>query len=153
MAALILAVAGCGSDYTGPGEGLESATYNLQSINGSAVPLTAAIRGNVRVEILSATLSIISAYRFTNTTTYRRTENGVTVTQPVETCVGTYIVSPQATGAKIYFTEPGSENVTCGVQLSVTGVGGRTRSYTGVWNGGNGFAIDFDVTTHSVYTK
>jgi hypothetical protein len=153
MVALILVAAGCGKDYTGPGEGLESATYNLQLINGQAVPLTAAIRGNVRVEILSATLSIISAYRFTNTTTYRRTENGVTVTQPVETCVGTYIVSPQAKGAKVFFTESGAENASCGVQLSATGVGGRTRSYTGVWDGENGFAIDFDVTTHSVYTK
>ena len=153
LAATILPAVACSKEFMGVGEGIPPATFTLQSINGQTVPLTAAIRGTVRVEILSGTFKIESTYQFTNSTTYRRTENGQ-VTTVVENCVGTY--DPIITSGGITtlaFSEKGSENTQCGVQLSPTGNGGRDRNYPGTWNGGNTLTADFDVTTHAVYGK
>jgi hypothetical protein len=105
------------------------------------------------VEILSGTFVIESTFRFTNSTTYRRTENGQATTV-VENCVGTYDPTITTAGVTtLAFSEQGSENTQCGVQLSPTGTGGRTRNYGGTWNGANTLTADFDVTTHSVYGK
>ena len=153
LAALILVAPACAKEFTGVGEGIPVATFTLQSINGLTVPLTAAIHGTVRVEILSGTFKIESTYQFTNSTTYRRTENGQATTV-VENCVGTY--DPIITSGGITtlaFSEKGSENTQCGVQLSPTGTGGRIRNYPGTWNGGSTLTADFDLTTHTVYTK
>jgi hypothetical protein len=153
LAALILSVGACSKEVTGVGEGIPPATFTLQTINGLTVPLTAAIRGTVRVEILSGTFKIESTYQFTNSTTYRRTENGQATTV-VENCVGTYDPTSTTGGiTTLVFTEKGSENSQCGVQLSPTGFGGRDRNYSGSWNGANSLTIDFDVTTRSVYGK
>lgn len=152
LAASMIAGTACSKEYTGPGEGLPSASYNLQTINGQGIPLTVAIRGPVRIEILSGAFNILSTFRFSSSATYRRTDNGV-VTTAVETCVGTYNVSNTPTGTNIQFSEPGSQNTQCGIQLSPTGVGGKDRSYTGVWDGANHLTIDFDVTTKSVFVK
>jgi hypothetical protein len=155
LAALIFAAAACSTDYTGPnGEGIPSADFNLQSVNAQGIPLTAAIRNGVRIEILSGTFDIISSYRFTSSTTYRRTETNGQFSTAVENCIGTYAVSHLATGgANIVFTELGSENAGCGVQLSPVGLGGRNRTYSGNWDGGSKLTVDFDVTTRSVYGK
>src|SRR5437763_12025186 len=153
LVALILAAPGCAKDFTGVGEGIPPATFELRTINGQTVPLTAAIRGTTRIQILSGTFKIESTFQFTNTTTYRRTENG-TVTTVVENCVGTYDPVITTNGiTTLAFAEKGSENTQCGVQLSPTGVGGRTRNYGGTWDGANTLTADFDITTHSVYSK
>jgi hypothetical protein len=153
VTALILAGAACTKEFTGVGEGIPLATFELRTINGQTVPLTAAIRGNTRVEILSGTFKIESTFQFTNSTTYRRTENGV-VTTVVENCVGTYNATSTTGGiTTLAFSEKGSENTQCGVQLSPTGTGGRTRNYGGTWDGANTLTADFDITTHSVYSK
>ena len=152
LVALLFAGSACSKEYTGPGEGLPSATYSLQTINAQSIPLTVAIRGPVRIEILSGTFEILSTFRFSSSATYRRTENGVATTS-VETCVGTYNVSNTPTGTNVTFTEPGPLNTQCGVQLSPTGVGGKDRNYTGVWDGANHLTIDFDVTTRSLFVK
>ena len=153
LAALILAAPACAKDFTGVGEGIPQATFTLQTINGLTVPLTAAIRGTVRVEILSGTFTIESTYQFSNTTTYRRTENGQ-VTTAVEKCVGTYDPTITTGGiTSLAFSEQGADNTQCGVQLSPTATGGRTRNYPGTWNGSTTLTADFDVTTHSVYVK
>jgi hypothetical protein len=153
LAALIPAVADCSKGYTGPEEGIPPASFALKTINGQPVPLTAAIRGAVRVEILSATFKIESTFKFTNSTTYRRTENGQ-VSTSVEDCVGTYFVTNTTAGtATIIFRELGGENTLCGVQLSPVGIGGHDREYTGTWDGANTLTVDFDQTTHSVYGK
>lgn len=153
LAALILVAPACSKEFTGVGEGIPPATFTLQTINGQTVPLTAVIRGTVRVEILSGTFKIESTFEFTNSTTYRRTENGQ-VTTAVENCVGTYDPTITTGGiTTLVFSEKGSENTQCGVQLSPTGFGGRDRNYGGTWNGSNSLTIDFDVTTRSVYGK
>ena len=155
IAALFFSVAACSSDYTGPnGEGIPSASFTLQTINAQGVPLTAAIRNGVRIEILSGTFNIVSTYRFTSSTTYRTTQPNGQFSTSVENCVGTYAVSHLATGAaNIVFTELGSENAECGVALSPLLVGGRNRTYSGNWDGASKLTIDFDVTTHSIYGK
>src|SRR5689334_6274186 len=89
--ALFVVLAACSGEYTGPnGEGIPSAHFNLQSINAQGVPVTAAIRNGVRIEIISGTFDIISTYRFTSSTTYRRTETNGQFSTAVENCVGTY---------------------------------------------------------------
>ncbi len=155
VAALFFAVAACSGDYTGPnGEGIANADFNLQTINAQAVPLTAAIRNGVRIEIISGTFDIISSYKFTSSTTYRTTQTNGQFSTAVENCFGTYAVSHLATGgANIVFTELGSENTECGVALSPLGVGGRNRTYSGSWDGASKLTVDFDVTTHSIYSK
>jgi len=151
LAPLILPALSCSKEFTGVGEGIPEATFALQTINGQTVPLTAAIHGTARVEILSATFKIESTYQFTNSTTYRRTENGQ-VTMVVENCVGTYEVTITTGGiTTLAFSERGSENTQCGVQLS--GIGGRDRNYGGTWNGSNTLTVDFDLTTHAVFGK
>ena len=153
LGALILPSVACSTEFTGVGEGIPPATFTLQTINGQTVPLTAVIRGTVRVEILSGTFKIDNTYQFTNSTTYRRTENGQ-VTTAVENCVGTYDPTITTGGVtSLAFSEKGSENAQCGVQLSPTSTGGRNRNYPGTWNGSNTLTADFDVTTHSVYSK
>lgn len=150
LVALILAAPACAKDFTGVGEGIPSATFTLRTINGQTVPLTAAIRGTARIEILDGTFNIVNTFQFTNSTTYRRTDNGQ-VTTVVETCVGTYDPTITTNGVtSLAFVEKGSENAQCGVQL---GAGGRDRNYPGTWNGSNTLTADFDVTTHSVYSK
>ena len=120
----------------GGGAGATSTTVQIQG-SDSFVP-------NNKIE---------STFQFTNTTTYRRTENG-TVTTVVENCVGTYDPVITTNGiTTLAFAEKGSENTQCGVQLSPTGVGGRTRNYGGTWDGANTLTADFDITTHSVYSK
>ena len=153
FAALILAAPACSKEFTGVGEGIPPATFTLQTINGQTVPLTAVIRGTVRVEILSGTFKIENTFQFTNSTTYRRTENGVATTA-VENCVGTYDPTITTNGVTtLAFSELGADNAQCGVQLSPTSTGGRTRNYPGTWNGSNTLTADFDVTTHAVYSK
>jgi hypothetical protein len=153
LAALLLVAPACSKEFTGVGEGIPPATFTLQTINGQPVPLTAAIHGTTRIEILSGTFKIESTYQFTNSATYRRTENGQ-VTTVVENCVGTYDPVITTGGVtSLSFTEQGADNPQCGVQLSPTGTGGRTRNYPGTWNGANTLTLDFDLTTHSVYGK
>ncbi|MFN2601478.1 MAG: hypothetical protein ABR582_01845 [Gemmatimonadaceae bacterium] len=150
LAALLLVAPACSKEFVGVGEGIPPASFTLQTINGQSVPLTAAIRGTVRVEILSGTFTIESTYQFTNSTTYRRTENGQATTV-VENCVGTYDPTITTGGiTTLAFSELGADNAQCGVQL---GAGGRTRNYSGTWNGSNTLTADFDITTHSVYGK
>ena len=153
VTALIHVGAACSKEYTGPGEGIPNASFTLQTINTQAVPLTAAIRNGVRIEILSGDFKIISSYQFTSATNYRRTETTGQVSTSTETCVGTYAVSHLTTGATMVFTELGSENSGCGIQLSPLGVGGRNRNYSGAWDGASKLTVDFDVTTRSIYGK
>jgi hypothetical protein len=150
FAALVVGTIACSKETTGIGEGLPSATFTLRTINGQNVPLLVAIRNGVRIEILDGTFKIESTSRFTSSATYRRTDTNGAVSTAVENCIGTYNVSNSATSSKVLFTELGSENANCGVQL---GAGGRDRNYTGTWDGANTLAVDFDVTTHSVFTK
>lgn len=154
IAALFLTAAACSKDYTGPnGEGISPEGFTLQTVNAQAIPLTAAIRNGVRIEIISGTFDITSSYQFMSSTTYRRTETNGQFSTAVENCVGTYAVSHLASGAaNIVFTELGSQNAECGVQLSPVGVGGRNRVYSGTWDGANVLTVDFDVTTRSIYT-
>ena len=153
LIALLLVAPACAKDFTGVGEGIDPATFELRTVNGQNVPLTAVIRGTTRIEILSGTFKIESTYQFTNSTTYRRTENG-TVSTVTENCVGTYDPTFTNNGiTTLAFSENGADNTQCGVQLSPTGVGGRTRNYPGTWNGSNTLTADFDITTHSVYSK
>lgn len=155
VAALLLAGSACSKEFTGVGEGIDPATFTLRTINGQTVPLTAAIRnnGNLRIEILDGTFKIESTYQFSQTTSYRRTENG-TVTTSTEKCIGTYNVTITTGGiTTLVFVEKGSENTQCGIQLSPTGVGGRDRNYSGSFDGDHNITVDFDVTTHSAYNK
>jgi hypothetical protein len=121
---------------TDPGLDAMFGTYGLISINALAVPVTVSLTSTKKVEIMSSTLNLNSSGAFTNATTYRTSENGV-VTTKTETCGGNFLVH-QST---ISFSENVVTNTTCGSR------------YPGLWNGVNTIAIDFDPTTHAVFTK
>jgi len=136
FAALFPACSSKKGGTTDPGLDAMFGTYGLISINALAVPVTVSLTSTKKVEIMSSTLIVNSSGSFTNATTYRTTENGVATTK-TETCGGNYLVH-QST---LSFSENVVTNTTCGSR------------YSGLWNGVNVIAVDFDPTTHAVFSK
>lgn len=88
--ASVLAVTACGDSLTGT-SGPEG-TWYLQSINGASPPVTIVNTTDYRLEVLSGVLDLESNGTYTNSFTYRETENGVPATVQ-ETEFGTYFQS------------------------------------------------------------
>ncbi|HEX6251952.1 MAG TPA: hypothetical protein VFZ56_11010 [Gemmatimonadaceae bacterium] len=86
--ASVLAISACGDGPTGLSGSAEGRWF-LQSINGTPPPVTIIDITSYRLEVLSGVLDLESNGTYTNTFTYRETENGFpdTVT---ETEFGTY---------------------------------------------------------------
>ena len=83
--------AGCGSDsITDPRQAV-AGSYALMSFDGKQLPATI-LAGDPQVDVVSDELMLTSSGSFTQNTTFRVTESGVTSTQAVAD-VGTYTVS------------------------------------------------------------
>jgi hypothetical protein len=96
MRRLILAIGAvsllaCGdSDPSGPGSASAEGTWDLITINGSPLPFTVIeLAGSYRFEVISDRFVAHSSGTWTETFTYRETEEGV-VTTTTETDVGTW---------------------------------------------------------------
>jgi hypothetical protein len=90
LGVLALALA-CG-DSTGPTEASVAGTWNLQSINGTALPFVVAQTGTDKVEVTADVLTVTSSGSFTEITTIRTTQNGATTTQTIPDA-GTYVLN------------------------------------------------------------
>lgn len=134
-----LAGPACGGKQITSDESIPPARYTLVSLNGQAPPIFIEFNptGSHTVEVTGATFTIISAGRFTNSSTYRQTDIGI-VTTFGQDCTGTFTQNQQS----LVFQEvTSSSNAVCG------------RLYTGVWDGANRLTVDFDPTTLSIYEK
>ena len=90
--ALFLPLAACGDDDgVGPGADVVG-TFNLQTINGAALPAVVLQIGADRIEITSGSIALNENRTFSAALTFRETVGGV-VTTETETDSGTYTVS------------------------------------------------------------
>jgi hypothetical protein len=91
LAFAVFAVVGCGSDSTGVAASAEG-TWNLQTVNGSGLPFTAAFIANpvYRLEILSDQFVVHADGTYSESFTTRET-NGTTVTTTTDTDNGTWV--------------------------------------------------------------
>jgi hypothetical protein len=121
LAALILA-ASCGGDSTAPTTVSVAGTWNLQTINGTALPYVLEQTGADKTEITSDVFNVASTGSFTQTTTVRFTQNGAVTTQSVADA-GSYTVS--GTAVNFTFNSDGSTGTgsLSGNTLTVTSSG------------------------------
>ena len=91
LACASVALLGCGGDSTGPAASFEG-TWNLQTINGSALPYTAVFVASplYKLEILSDQVIANADGTFTESAQVRET-NGSTVTTSTEGDNGTWV--------------------------------------------------------------
>ena len=87
-------LAGCDSDdTTGPSQNSVSGTWNLTTVNGSALPFT--LQSTPKIEVLSDQLVVSANGTFTESTQLRFT-NGTIVTTQTIADAGTYSLSGTA---------------------------------------------------------
>src|SRR5690606_33726468 len=91
--ALLIPLAGCGDDGSGPEEQEEIfGTYTLRTINGNAVPFTLGDNGSLKVEVTGGHIVLNEDLSYSEIRGYRTTENGVITTED-EAYDGTYTYS------------------------------------------------------------
>jgi hypothetical protein len=99
-------VVGCGSDSsTGPSQASIVGTWELKTINGTALPFVVAQVGTNKVELLSDVFTINAGGSFTQTTTVRSTVNGQASTSS-EADAGSYTLN--GTAVTLKFNSDGS---------------------------------------------
>lgn len=107
-AALIAVASACGGDSDGITEVASvSGTYSLQSVNGAPLPFVFFDDGEYKLEVTGASYTLTSTGTFSNTATYRETENGV-ISTSTETVMGSYSVS----AGTVTFIDTDGETVT-----------------------------------------
>jgi hypothetical protein len=80
LALLIVAIS-CSDSTTAPTFASVAGTWSLQTINGTPLPFTTSQSATDRTEILSDIVNATSSGTFTETTTFRITQNGSVSTQ------------------------------------------------------------------------
>lgn len=103
--ALLALTLACGGDSTGPTEASVAGTWNLQSVNGTALPFIVSQTGTNKVEITADVLTVTSSGSFTEITTLRTTQNGTATTQTVADA-GSYVLN--GNNATFQFQSDGS---------------------------------------------
>ncbi|HEX6576074.1 MAG TPA: hypothetical protein VF042_13990 [Gemmatimonadaceae bacterium] len=92
LIAILLVTLACSGDSTGPTQSSVAGTWNLQTINGAALPFVVAQTGANKVEITGDVLTVTNSGSFTEITTIRTTQNGASTTQTVPDA-GTYVLN------------------------------------------------------------
>lgn len=106
--ALLGLVAACGGGNDGINEPRSVAgTYTLQTVNGAALPFVVFETAGYKIEVTGASYVLASAGTFSNSASFRETENGV-VTTSTETVTGQYTVS----GSNVTFTDSDGDVIT-----------------------------------------
>ena len=102
---LVLAGVACGGDATAPQVVSVAGAWTLQSINGTTLPFVVAQTGANKVEVVSDVITVVATGSFTQTTTYRTTDNGHVTTESFADA-GSYTVNGNAD--TFHFTSDGS---------------------------------------------
>ena len=95
---LALAAAACSSDSSGPDVSVVG-TWQLQTVNGQALPYVVAQSGSDKIEVTSDVLTVAEGGAFTEITTIRVTSGGTVTTQSIPDA-GSYSVN----GTAVNFT-------------------------------------------------
>jgi hypothetical protein len=90
--ALLALTLACSNDSTAPTAASVAGTWNLQSVNGTALPFIVAQTGTNKVEITADVLTATPSGSFTEITTIRTTQNGVATTQ-TSPDAGSYVLN------------------------------------------------------------
>lgn len=131
----LVAACGGGDSAAGPsGEANIAGSYNLQSLNGAALPALFGASGATRVDVTAGNFSINANNTFSSSHTFRVTTGGQVATLS-ETCTGTY----SRTGTSLAFTEAFSGDF-CG--------GGYNGSVSG-----NDLIVSYDSQLQAVYRR
>lgn len=104
---VLAACGGSDSSSTGPTLASIAGTWNLTTVNGTALPFTVSNTGGVKTEILSEAAVVSANGTFTQTEQIRTTFNGQATTTPLQTA-GTFSLS----GNLVTLTIAGSGSVT-----------------------------------------
>lgn len=134
LCALALAACGGGDKSTGPG-GSIAGTYTMQTVNGSAPPVTIFQVGTDKVEVTGGSVTMNADNTFSGVTSIRETSGGEALPVETFTCTGTYTRS----GSAVTFTEPETDD--CG------------GSYPGTWSNGNTLTVNFAPGLQAVFKK
>ena len=116
--ALLVGVAACGGDSTGPGS--IAGRYTLQTINGNPLPFVVNQVGADKIEITAAHINLNADLTCSENVTLRRTIGG-NVSTEVKTDVGTYTINNQALTLTFVSKAPGGSITTSQIMLSITG--------------------------------
>jgi hypothetical protein len=133
--ALLFSVAAC-SDDSDPGAPSNiTGTYPLRSVNGDEIPAILIDLGTAyKLELLSGNLIINAGSTFSETLTYRETEDGAATTETF-TCTGTY--TRNGNSISLVEAESGDD---CG------------GTFTGTISGGT-ITVAYDAELQAVYRK
>ena len=84
-ACVLFIAASCGGDDapTAPTMASIAGTWNLQTVNGSALPFTVAQSGSDKIEVLGDAITVTASATFTQLTQVRVTQGGQVSTQSV----------------------------------------------------------------------
>lgn len=98
---LLVVAAACGGDDgpTQPTAASVAGTWQLQTVNGSALPYVAAQVGLDKVELMSDVLTVVASGSFTQMTQIRVTQSGQVTTQSIPDA-GSYTLN----GSAVTFT-------------------------------------------------
>jgi hypothetical protein len=116
IASLFAALA-CGSDSTSPDGGSVAGAYTLRTVNGANLPFTILQFGSDRTEIISETVVLTEAGRFTQTGTLRVTTSGIANTVPYSDA-GSYTLN--GTAGTFTFDSDGSSGTGTIVDGTIT---------------------------------
>ena len=117
--ALLVGVAACGGDSTGPGS--IAGRYTLQTINGNPLPFVVLQVEGGKIEITAAHINLNADLTCSDSVTVRTTIGG-NVSTEVETDVCTYTINNQALTVTFVREEPvGGSITTTKITLSITG--------------------------------
>ena|ERR1044071_990933 len=126
LVALCMGALAC-SDSTSPTPASISGVWNLRTVNGSNLPYTVQ-SGTTRIDIIGDVLTVSEFGTFTQFTSYRYTQNGITSTQSLND-QGTYTLN--GTAITFRFNSDGT--------IGTGSLDGRTLTVTA-----EGFATIYD---------
>jgi hypothetical protein len=90
--ALLALTLACSNDSTAPTPASVAGSWNLQSVNGTALPFVVTQTGTNKVEITADVLTATSSGSFTEITTLRTTQNSVATIQ-TGSDAGSYVLN------------------------------------------------------------
>lgn len=127
-AVMLLALAGCDSDSTGPDANAHVGTYTLVTVNGSPLPFVVVQVLNDKIEVTKGSVTLNADGTYSDRVTLRATEGGSTTTEE-EASTGTYAMN----GTSVSFIETSSGETYSG-SLSGDDLTVIVEGFTAVYN-------------------
>jgi hypothetical protein len=120
--ALVALTVACGDSTTEPTMSSIAGTWELQTVNGAALPYVIFQQGTEKVELTADVFAVTSAGTFTQLSTVRTTSNGQTETETIPDA-GTYTLVGTALTFKFNSDQSTGTGSVSGNTLTVTDAG------------------------------